>query len=48
MKVRIEMVDSVDEKLKGSRSAIIAPIAVSLWAMIGPMLVFLVPVLVFK
>ena len=42
------MVDSVDEKLKGSRSAIIAPIAVSLWAMIGPMLVFLVPVLVFK
>ena len=41
------MTDSIEDKLRGSRSAIIVPIAVSLWALIGPILVFIIPMIVF-
>jgi hypothetical protein len=41
------MADSPDEKLRVPRSAILMPIAVSLWAMIGPVLVFTIPTIAF-
>jgi hypothetical protein len=42
----MKMADSSDANLRGIKSSFVMPIAVSLWALIGPILVFIIPTLV--